>query len=118
MSYRLNKLISSASVASIMLIGTIAASADSMSPYLMSSEQTQQVLQQQDQTQFRNRQRLESRINGNGYGDTEKQRNRYQYREQRHHGAQTMSYTQKRTRSADIQPSGSRMAGSGGRGRR
>ena len=119
MSYRASKIISSASAASIMLAGTAIAQADSIESVV--SKQAQQVVQEQDQTQFQSRQRLENRINDTGSGDhaAAQERNRNQHREQKRDGGQSMGQAGNRRQGTGAAPSGGRMAGkAGGGGRR
>ncbi len=121
MSDMLTRILSSVSVASLTLTGTMAANADSMSTESIVSKQAQQVVQEQDQTQFRNRQQLENRINGTGGGDhaAVQQRNRYQHRERKRMGGQSMGQGGNRKHGYGAGSSGHRMAGkAGGSGRR
>lgn len=120
MSKKLTKMLSSVSIASLALTGTMVASADTMSSESIVSKQSRQVVQGQDQTQFQNRQRLESRINGTGGGDhaAKQQRNRYQHREQKRSGGQSMGHSGNRKQGYGAGSSGQRMAGKGGGGRR
>ena len=120
MSNMLTKMLSSVSVASLALAGTMAVNADPMSTESIVSKQAQQVVQEQDQTQFQNRQRLENRINGTGSGDhaAAQKRNRYQHREQKRSGGQSMGQAGNRNQGYGGAPSGGRMAGKGGGGRR
>lgn len=84
------KSITSISVIAVLLAGATGVNADPLSTELIDGEQMRQVTQQQDQTQFRNRQRLEERINGTGDGSAAQQhRNRYQHREQKRYGEQS-----------------------------
>ena len=120
MSNMLTKMLSSVSIASLALTGTMAANAESMSTGSIVSQQAQQVVQEQDQTQYRNRERLEKRINDTGGGDhaAVQQRNRYQHREQKHTGGQSMGQGGNRMQGSGAGSSGKRMAGKGGGGGR
>ncbi len=120
MSNMLTKILSSVSIASLALTGTMAANADTMSTESIVSKQAPQVVQEQDQTQFRNRQQLENRINGTGGGDhaATQQRNRYQHREQTRTGGQSMGRGDNRMQGSGAGSSGRRMAGKGGGGGR
>ena len=121
MSTVLAKMMSSASVASLMLAGVMSAHADTMPTQSIVSQQAQQVVQEQDQTQFRNRQRLEKRINGGDSGSTAavQQRNRHQHRQQRPSGGQYKGQSGNRMQGSGAASSGRRTAGkAGGGGRR
>ena len=122
MSNTFKKTISSVSLVSLMLTGAMAANADSPLTESIVSDQAKQIAQEQDQTQYRNRQRLENRINGGGSGDhaAVQQRNRYQHREQKRIGGQSMGQSGNRFQGGSAGSSGRRMAGKagGGGGRR
>ena len=122
MSNTLKKMLSSVSVASLVLTGTMAANADPMSSQSILSTQDRQVVQGQDQTQFSNRKSLENRINGGGSGDhaasQQRNRNRYQHREQKRSGGQSMGQSGNRMQGSGGASSGGRMAGKGGGGGR
>ena len=82
MSDLLTKSLSSFSYAAFILASGIAGAADLPSFDSIDSQASRQFVQEQDQTQFHNRQRLEQRINGSGDGTAAKNRNRYRYQEQ------------------------------------
>ena len=120
MSNMLTKMLSSISVASLALTGTMAVNADSMSTESIVSKQAQQVVQGQEQTQFQNRRQLEDRINGTSSGDDAavQQRNRYRHREQKRNGGQSIGQSGNRMQGYGAGSSGRRMAGKGSGGRR
>ena len=121
----LKKSISSLSVLLTVMAGSAAVGADSLSTESINSEQVRQFAQEQDQTQFKNRQRLENRINGTDQGSHAlKKRERKRLMQQNRAGGQAQGRGNARSYgsgsgNSGMGNSGRRMAGSGaGGGRR
>ena len=130
MSDLLTKSLSSISFAAVLLASGAVSAAEPVSLDSMDSQQVRQTAQEQDQTQYRNRQKLEQRINGSGDTSSAAQnRNRYRHEEQtgkRTHsqagGSQSPYYSGAGAvsggRGSGQGASGPRMSGAGGGGRR
>lgn len=122
MSKAIKNSVTSLSVLLTVLAGGTAVGADSLSTQSIDSEQVRQFAQEQDQTQFRNRQRLENRINGTEQGSHAlKDRERKRLMEQKHAGGQSQGQRKSHSygsgnRGGSMGGSGRRMAGSGGAG--
>jgi len=122
----LKKSLFSISSAAILLVSGVVNGADASSVSSIDSALSQNVVRSQDQTQYRNRQRLEQRINGGGGGSAaEQNRNRYRHQTQQRNRAYSGSGQDRHTfgaasegRGNSLGGSGRRMAGNGGNGRR
>lgn len=122
----LRKSLYSFSSAAILLASGLASGADAFSPNSIDSASRHNVVPAQDQTQYRNRQRLEQRINGSGGSSAAAQnRNRYRHQEQQRNRSQSRSGqggysygTASGGQGTGLGGSGRRMAGNGGGGRR
>ena len=108
----------SISFAAIVLASGLASGADALSLNSIDSAQMQSIVQAQDPTQYRNRQRLEQRINDSGDSSSAAQnRNRYRHQEQQRNREQSQS-GQGRGSYGAASRSGSTGTGKGGSGRR
>ena len=125
---RLTKSLSFLSCVAAILASGVAVAADLPSSDSIDTGSSRQFAQEQDQTQFRNRQRLEERINGTGDGAAAQSRNRYRYEQQTRSRPQAPVGGGQRNddsagsisggRGTGQGASGRRMAGTGGGGRR
>ena len=125
----LSKSLYSISCAAIISASGAAGAADAVLLDSIDSGQLRQVAQEQDQTQYRNRQKLEQRINQSGDSAAAAQnRNRYRHQEQKRSRVHSTAGTGRRSYGGsgtvsggpgfDAGTTGRRMAGSSGSGRR